>query len=347
MLILKVFLVYLSIKAAQSSICSTFLTVSTREFSYYRSNLVINWGPSCEKPPLSIKLYDYNPYHVEKPMQLFSAYPHGKTSGQVETSIRLKAFKLPYKWDPSTNLNESLSENKSQKCLDFYIVGYNETNDVISFDCLKIQPQWMTDNRGLWNLKLKKLYIPGTHCSGCYMTRENARERKENGFLQNFDIWYQLVLGIRHLEFSIGMHKQVSHSFFNSQGQFYQNIFWIKSGELLISPLLKVLKDIANFVERSKEIVILNFNDFSDEFSTTPEMHEVLKHFISEEIGSFAFVNQQNGRKSFDLTIQEMKNVSSYLLITYNNCNMSAMNGKSQKVFRRNKLLAIKKQLFD
>lgn len=321
----------MSIEAAQSLSCPIFLTVSTREFSYYRSNLVINWGPDCEKPPLSIKLYDYNPYHVEKPMQLFSAYPNGKKSGQVETSIRLNAFALPYKWDKQTGFNESLSEENYQKCLDFFIVSYNETNDATSFDCLKIQPQWMTENHEIWKLKLKDLYIPGTHCSGCYMTRENAGDKIENGFLQSFDVWHQLVMGVRYLDFSVGMKKQFSTNFFNTN-QFYQKIFWIKSGNFLVSPLLKVLTDVVKFVQRSKEIVILNFSGFSDEFLTTPEIHEVLQLFITEEIGNLAFVNHQNGRQSFDLTIQEMKNASKYLLITYNRWNLS---GKLQIFFRR------------
>lgn len=288
MLFLKVFLLFVTIEVGQSSSCSTFLTVSTREFIYYRSNLVINWGPNCEKPPTSIKLYDYNPYHVKKPMQLFSAYPSGQKVGQVETSIRLNDFKLPFKWDSKTELNESLSEESYQKCLDFYIVSYNETNHAIGFDCLKIRPQWMSESHDIWNMKLKDLYIPGTHCSGCYMTWENAKDKKENGFLQNFDVWHQLVLGIRHLDFSIGVRKQLSHSFFNSQDQFYEKIFWIKSGDLLISPLLRVLADVAKFAERSKEILILNFSGFSEEFSETPEMHEVLKQFIGDEIGALA-----------------------------------------------------------
>lgn len=318
MMIILVLLTYLSVDAVQSSSCFPFLTVSTREFDYYRSNLVINWGPECNNPPLSIKLYDYNPYLTKKPIPIFTAYNSiGKKLGQVETSTRLNAFTLPYKWDPSTPLNESLSEKNYQKCLDFYIISFNATNQVTSFDCLKIQPQWMTDNPEIWNLKLKDLYIPGTHCSGCHMTRENARERKENGFLQNFDVWHQLMMGVRFLDFSVGMHKQVSHNFFNFNGEFFKNIFWIKSGDILVTPLLKLLKDVVQFVERSQEIVIINFSEFSNEFSEIPEMHEVLEHLISEEISSIAYLNPQNGQNSFDITIQDMRTAEKYLLITY------------------------------
>jgi hypothetical protein len=289
---------------------------------------VINWGPDCGTPPFVIKLFDYNPYHVKKPVQIFSAYPSGQKSGQVETSRRLNAFTLPYKWDPSTDLNESLSEKTFQKCLEFYVVAYNESNQATSFDCLKIQPQWMTENLDIWNMKLKDLFIPGTHCSGCYQTRENAREKKEEGFLQNFDVWHQLVMGVRFLDFSVGMHKQVSHSFFNFEEKFFQNIFWIESEGVLVTPVMKVIKDVAKFAQRSKEIIILNFSRFSKEFSNTPELHEVLKHLITEEIGSIAFVNRYSDRNSYDLTIKEMKTAGKYLLIMYNHQSSNKTSGE-------------------
>lgn len=327
MLILLVILVLAPHDSVQSSSCSSFLTVSTREFNYHRSNLVINWGPDCTDPPFSIKLFDYNPYLVKKPVQIFSVYPNGRKFGRVETSRRLDAFTLPYKWDPSTHLDESLNQSTYQKCLDFYIVSYNATNQAMDFDCLKIEPQWMTENPEISSLALKDLYIPGTHCSGCYQTRENARSKKEDGFHQNFDFWHQLVFGIRFFDFSIGLNRQVTSNVFDVGGRFYENIFWIKSDDHLITPLLKILKDVGRFAERSKEILILNFRAFSSEFIQYPELHKVLQFLITEEIGSLAYINF-GSVNSFDLTIQEMKRAQKYLLIMYNQSNPEGILGK-------------------
>lgn len=46
----------------------------------------------------------------------------------------------------------------------------------------------------------------GTHCSGCFYTKSNAQNVlvEKFGFTQNFDVWTQLVLGIRYLDISLG-----------------------------------------------------------------------------------------------------------------------------------------------
>lgn len=329
---LKLLIVYSVAIDVQCFDCSVFLTISTKSLSYYDSNLVINWGPDCENPPIVVELFDYNPYVVKSPA-LFTGFTGSLKSGKIETDTKLKELTLPYRWDKHAKIEE-FSEPDNQKCLDFYIVSYNQTGHATNFDCLKIQPQWMTEMKEIWKLPLKQLYIPATHCSGCYMTRDNAKDSnlRDHGFTQNFDIWHQLVLGIRHLDFSIELFDKIDHLFYDPDGPFYEKLFWIKNGDRMISPLFPILRDVVKFIERSEEIVILSFSSFSEEFAENPEVHEVFKQLLSDEFGKFAFVNQQNGNDSFDLTICEMKRLSKYLLITYNHQNLSLLNCESIKL---------------
>lgn len=329
MWILKLFCAYCLLHCAQSCSCLVFLTISTNALTYYDSKLVINWGPDCEHPPTTIKVFDYNPYAADSE-PLFTTVPGNELSGRVVTNVTLKELSLPYQWDTNANLDETITEIDQQKCLDYFVVSYNRTNHVASFECLKIHPQWMTEMESIWSLPLKQLYIPGTHCSGCYMTRDNVKDKslRKTGFLQNFDVWHQLMFGVRQLDFSIELFDKIDQLFYNPDGPFYEKLFWVKNGDQKISPLLPILKDVMKFVDRTHEIVILSFSSFSSEFSSSPEVHEVFKQLLSYEIGAYAVINHQNGSKSFDLTIQEMKDLSKFLLITYDHHNLSTSYGE-------------------
>lgn len=320
----EVIFAYLLVKSVLSSCCSIFLTTSSDSLTYYNSSLVINWGPDCEKPPDSFKLFGYNPYVVKtRPLtSLHPEEPRLMKSGRVETKIKLKVSPLPYNWDPHVPHDDLSIEGDHKKCLDFYLQSYNETNLATNFDCLKIQPQWMTELAEVWKMPLKELFIPGTHCSGCYMTRENGKRKElaDHGFLQSFDIWHQLVFGIRYLDFSVGLAKGFKR-------RSHAEMFWIQNGEHLISPLVPILKEIVKFVERSKEIVILSFRRFSSTFDSNYKHYEAFKELLVDELGHYAVINPQDGRESFDLTIEEMKKVSKYLLITYNHHNLSVLPG--------------------
>ena len=324
---LRLIFVIFALKKANSLNCKTFLTVSTNDYSYYYTNLVVNWGPECVEPPASILLYDYNPYDVGTP-PLFVVFPQNKTSGRVVTNVKLNDFKLPHKWDSTTKPNEFVNSLDQQKCLDYFLISFDSSNQAKTFDCLKIEPQWMTEITSIWNIPLKELYIPGTHCSGCYMTRENARDNKEKGFLQNFDVWSQLVFGVRYLDFSIGLHQKVSQLFYDPDEPFFEKIFWVQHNNILISPLLKILREVVKFAKRSNEVIVISFSSFSEGFDNQ-EIHEILKLLINDEVGNVSLMNQQRGRQSFEVTINEMKNAGKNLLINYNHSNLSTSYGKS------------------
>lgn len=343
---------------AHGSRCPVYLTVSTSSLTSSDSNLVVNWGPECQQPPTWIGVYDDNPYLTESPPVHYEDSSK-RQFGRIETKVKLGQLKLPHKWDPSTEFAEYLEELEGQRCLNFYILSYNQTNHVISFGCLKIQPQWMTEMKHIENIPLKEIYIPGTKCAGCYMTKANARISylKRVGFAQNFHIWNQLIFGVRYLDFSVGYFKHpfaigllssltvsanrdksseeclITANKAKSSEEFLltKKNFWVMNGINRISPLFPILEEIKRFAELSKEVIILDFSSFPIGFSTHPENRKLFEKYLYETLGAIAFRNPQNGLQSFDLTIQQLKNSSKYLLITYNNS--SELEGKSLYCF--------------
>lgn len=103
------------------------------------------------------------------------------------------------------------------------------------------------------DVPFRQFFIPGSHCAACHTTKSNGKNGllKKVGFLQNFNVWQQMVFGVRYFDFSVG----------------YQNAssgkdFWIMNGNLKITPLLGVLRTIRKFVILSHEPVFLDFYDF-------------------------------------------------------------------------------------
>lgn len=90
------------------------------------------------------------------------------------------------------------------KCLPHYVASYNGT-ELLTVNCLKIQPNWMAQNKDVSLMPLKNMFLPGTHASGAVVNRTSKSVLiKDYLQAQLFDVWSQLVLGIRYLDFSVG-----------------------------------------------------------------------------------------------------------------------------------------------
>ena len=168
------------------------------------SHLEVNWGPKCPNPAEWIGLYPEDP-SVSYSAPLFTVDLDNKTTGHIKTHVKLGDIQLPYGWNRNEAADNTPDHIKSA-CLPFYIASFNGKK-IQTLDCLKIQPNWMKSMPEIQNVPLKDLFIPGTHCSGCYDRRTKASRSillKKFGFVQNFDIWTQLVLGARYLDISVG-----------------------------------------------------------------------------------------------------------------------------------------------
>lgn len=230
--------------------------------------MIVNWGP-CEPTqiPTWIGVYDVNPFYSQKKPVHYENIENRK-DGRIETQIKIGKLALPHKWNISNESPAELPDETYSKCLKYFIVAYNETNHVQTFDCLKIQPQWMSDLPNNADISLKNLYIPGTHCSGCYLSKTNGRKSvlKRFGFKQFFDIWTQLVFGVRFLQFQVGYFEPINdpdgvYDFSELLNDTTRN-FWVMSENYKVARIYPMLQDIKKFVELSKEVVIVDFRGF-------------------------------------------------------------------------------------
>lgn len=183
--------------------CSIFLTISPLSRHTDESHLEINWGPGCESPPDSISLYNQDP-SISDDSPLLTVRTGNESSGNIRTAIKLGKLILPGGWNQDEAM-EKPPRRVQSKCLPFYVTSFKADKRELS-DCLKIQPNWMSSEPMIGRIPLKALFLPGTHCSGCYHGRTYTKSvlLKRFGYVQNFDVWTQLVFGIRYLDFSIG-----------------------------------------------------------------------------------------------------------------------------------------------
>lgn len=182
--------------------CPIFLTISTISRLSHEWPIEINWGP-CQNPPEEIKLFTEDPSVTSEAPQL-TIKTHNVPMGQFRTRVKIGHFSLPGGWNQNEALNDLPKRTKLQ-CLPYYIASYNNGDHQTS-NCLKIQPNWMSSILHLNRIPLHELFLPGTHCSGCYHHHPNIDSFlvRRFGFVQSFDVWTQLVLGIRFLDFSVG-----------------------------------------------------------------------------------------------------------------------------------------------
>lgn len=187
-----------------SSPCPIFLTISPIGHSAAHSVLEINWGPKCQNPAEWIALYAQDPtVSFEGP--LFSVNTDNQSTGHVKTNVRLGKIHLPYGWDRNEIDIGRKPDHIKSACLSYFIASFNNKT-LQTLDCLKIHPNWMKKIPQIQDIALRNLFIPGSHCSGCYGHAKDSRNTlvKRFGIVQNFDIWMQLVFGIRYLDISVG-----------------------------------------------------------------------------------------------------------------------------------------------
>lgn len=135
---------------------------------------------------------------------------------------------------------------------------------------------------------------------------------KKYGLSQNFDVWTQLVLGVRYLDFSIGYFPSHNGS----------RNFWIMNDNIRIAFIQTILHDIRRFVILSGEVVIIGFNKFPLGMYKKVEHHREFLDLLERELGDIAFrsemINLNSKTSSYEYTINEIKKSGYTLLITYN-----------------------------
>lgn len=307
-------LLLVGVVQVRSDTCPVFLTLSSLARHIEDASLVINWGPDCGTPPDWIGLYTTNPALSDAP-PVMKIYVEGQKSGELVTEVKFGKPRLPGGWSYDEVLRHIPKRRAKPLCFDFYLLSHNQDNELQTFDCLKIQPNWMFTERSIGNVSLKDLFLPGTHCSACYQTKANVNHifLKRVGYRQDLDIWTQLVFGIRYLDFSIGYHP--SHNGTRN--------FWVMNESYRVGWIVPILHDIRRFAILSEETIVLDFRRFPLGFHNHPEQHIEFLQILEQELGDLIYHRpyfgdeEKDDTESYQLTIDQMRREGKYILVTY------------------------------
>ncbi|XP_059613418.1 uncharacterized protein LOC132259703 [Phlebotomus argentipes] len=291
--------VILTVRGVESAPgCRIYLTLTPLARNAAERFLEVNWGSECEEK-MWIGVFQKNPsLYNEQPIHYLET--HSQASGYEMTGIQLGRLDMPTEWLDSAGEKQ----NFRTQCLPYFVAGFSG-DDLVALDCLKIQPQWQTQMKDLiGNSRLKELFIPGTHCSACFVNDTQSRMQllRRFVFTQDFDVWTQLVFGVRFLDVSVGYHS---------------GKFWVVADNIMVSPLEKLLQDVRRFVQQTGEVVILDFGDFPLGFRGHHERHAELRVFLEQELKDVAFHRHTDTRESFDFTLNEIQSTGKTLIVTY------------------------------
>uniref|UniRef100_A0A1B0B8W0 Phosphatidylinositol-specific phospholipase C X domain-containing protein n=1 Tax=Glossina palpalis gambiensis TaxID=67801 RepID=A0A1B0B8W0_9MUSC len=312
MFIIFLLLLTLSCRGNLVNSCPIYLTIASNGKTLQESNLELNWPPDCYTRPEWIGFYSDNPA-ISFTQPLLRIENVSDTTFKMPIKQKLGKLRFPGGWNRN-DFNILATEYSKGKCLNYYVASFNG-NELLAVECLKIYPNWLTKLPNIRKLPLKDLFIPGTHASGAYITdyiKTKSFFIKDYAASQYFDVWSQLVFGIRYLDLSIGYKTQDNADLKNADH------FWIVNENMFINQLRYILKDIRRFVNISGEVVIIDFSSFPVGFYKHPERHSELLNMLKSELGSLAYQRNTSMVKAcFELTVEQIKKSQKSLIILY------------------------------
>ncbi|KAM3965055.1 PI-PLC X domain-containing protein 3 [Aphomia sociella] len=233
----------------------------------------LNWDfNGCLTVPKQIGLFSGRPLSWNNAL---ATYPLDTAEGFIITNTSLGEGALPGGW-----LNGP--GQKGPHCLWPWVAAGDA--QVQAYNCLKIQPTWMEDNKDKINsLRIGELAIPGTHNAGAWRFNTEVSTASRDSFVlcQDRSIWAQLVHGIRYFDFRIAYYE------------FYQNEddrYWLNHNLIRVRPLVPLLREIRTFLDNTREVVFLDAHHFPIGFYETDgtpirRVHSGLIELVQRELG--------------------------------------------------------------
>ncbi|KAL0275470.1 UNVERIFIED_CONTAM: hypothetical protein PYX00_003308 [Menopon gallinae] len=297
----------------QSTDGSVFITVS----SLPGRKVELNWALNDTVDTVSLHLND--PEGIEDSEALVNVTISDYPNGYYKTDIEFNPEPFPGGWSYEDDGNEETEDGEeSSRSFCLYWIAAVSDGQIMEKNCLGIEPAWMSEYRAeLRRLTLPKLFLPGTHNSGCDKMKLGRVRRgsKIDSFVltQDQSIWNQLVYGIRFLDLRIGYYTQVKEK---------EDLrFWINHDLLGVQPLIPVLRDIKRFAESSpEEVIVLDFHRFPVGFKrkTAAAIHRDLVSLIGWELGDLILPRPKNAS---ELTLEDIWKTKQRIVISYNNEN--------------------------
>lgn len=179
-------------------------------------------------------------------------------------------------WKTHIPFNRTLFNNVTPNtgCYGYWVHMIDVNGTVITRNCWKAHPRWMNDMAdSIKDVKMRHLFIPGTHDSGSHQSTISSNLLTKYSVTQDDDIRTQLMHGIRYLDLRVGHYRQHEHA------------FYIVHSVIRFEPLIDVLDAVKTFVEETKEIVIIDFQEFPVGFRPNEALiHQKLVQFIHDNM---------------------------------------------------------------
>ncbi|XP_017032995.1 PI-PLC X domain-containing protein 1 [Drosophila kikkawai] len=177
---------------------------------------------------------------------------------------------VPFDYELSKNVTAQTH------CYGFWASYINEEGDILARTCLKAFPRWMNDLKSkIGELRLRDLFIPGTHDSGSYRPNFDPLLREslvtKYALTQDDDIRGQLMHGVRYLDIRVGYYR-------NSPEQFF-----IYHGITKQRPLQEVINQVRDFVHETNEIIIFGLKEFPIGFGKGLGVHRLLVTYLRDQ----------------------------------------------------------------
>lgn len=164
-------------------------------------------------------------------------------------------------------------------CYGYYAYFVRPNGTVVAAHCMKLHPTWMYDLRThLSAFRVRELFLPGTHDSASYK-RNFDPQRQETvvskyALTQDDDIRSQLLQGVRYIDLRVGYYRK------SSSGQ-----FWANHGISRLNPLAGVLEQIKQYALATREIIVVDVQEFPVGFGKGYEIHTQLIEFLQATLG--------------------------------------------------------------
>ncbi|XP_062142316.1 PI-PLC X domain-containing protein 1-like [Drosophila sulfurigaster albostrigata] len=179
---------------------------------------------------------------------------------------------VPFDYALSRNVTTQSS------CYGYWASYIDASGSILAKTCVRAYPRWMTEMRDkLGELRLRDLFIPGTHDSGSYRPNFDPLLREsivtKYALTQDDDIRGQLMHGARYLDIRVGYYRPSEEKFFIYHGITKQR------------PLQEVIQQVKEFVLETNEIVIFGLKEFPVGFGKNLGVHRLLVSYLRDQFG--------------------------------------------------------------
>ncbi|XP_035908214.1 PI-PLC X domain-containing protein 1 [Anopheles stephensi] len=195
---------------------------------------------------------------------LFSLQPI-YTNGWTKTGIK-------FNYDLMNGVNTNTS------CYGYYAYFVRPNGTVLSAHCMKLHPRWMQELQPhLSAFRMRELFIPGTHDSASYKAGFDPQHQEtiitKYALTQDDDVYAQLLQGIRYIDLRVGYYK-------NSPSP-----FWANHGISRLHPLSDILEQIKRYARETREIIVVDVQEFPVGFGKEYNIHTKLINFLQSSLG--------------------------------------------------------------